>query len=48
MQETVGAVTRQILSPVVIEGLFLMAVGAVMVVIALYLSNRAKTVMPGK
>ena len=40
MQETLGAVVRQILKPVVIEGLFLAVLGIGMVVVSVYLVKR--------
>lgn len=43
VQETVGAVSRQVLSPIVVEGLFLVVIGIVMIVVAIYLSNKEKS-----
>ncbi len=42
-EETVGAVTRQILKPVSLEGLILAVLGAVMIGVMIFLSRRGKT-----
>jgi len=42
-QETVGAVSQQILAPVVVEGALLAVAGIVMLIVSLYLSYRGKT-----
>jgi len=47
-QEAVGTVIRQILSPVVVEGLLLVLAGGVMIIIAIYLSNREKAAISTK
>lgn len=43
MQETVGAVARQMLAPAAVEGLLLLTAGMVMLLAAVYLSARGKT-----
>jgi hypothetical protein len=48
MQETLGAVIRQILKPVVIDGLFLVVLGIGMVVAKNYLLRKEKTGTPSR
>jgi hypothetical protein len=43
-QEAIGAVTQQILGPVVVEGGLLVVTGIAMLLAAMYLSTRGKTV----
>lgn len=42
MQEAVGAVSQQILAPIVVEGLLLVVAGIVMILIVVYLAHREK------
>ena len=45
-QETVSAVTRQILKPVALEGLIIIAIGIAMIVVEVFLVKRDKTSLP--
>jgi uncharacterized protein YacL len=44
LQEAIGAVSQQILDPVVVQGAILVVIGIAMLLIAFYLSTRGKTV----
>lgn len=45
-QATIGSVAREILAPVVVQGSLIAVAGVVMVIVAAYLSNREKGLVP--